>query len=113
MTEDQRMQDEKALEAEIVRVLEQKPVVAAPVDFAARVRAALPPEPKVKAGRFAGRSLGRMVGGVAAVALVVALCVLAPHARPSFESLAFDLEMVLLLELAGVAIWLGKAGMRG
>ncbi len=106
------MQDEKALDVEI-GVLEQKPVVAAPVDFAARVRAALPPEPKVKAGRFAGRSLGRMVGGVAAVALVVALCVLAPHARPSFESLAFDLEMVLLLELAGVAIWLGKAGMRG
>ncbi len=102
------MKDEKMLEAEIVRVLEQKPVVRVPVDFAARVRAALPPEPKVRAGRFAGRSLGRLVGGAAAVALVVALCLLAPHARPSFESVAFDLEMVMLVELCGVAVWLGR-----
>jgi hypothetical protein len=39
--------------------------------------------------------------------LVLALCWLAPHARPSFESVAFDLEMVLVVELAGVAAWLG------
>jgi len=107
------MQDEKALDAEIVRALEEKPVVAVPVDFAARVRAALPPEPKVRAGRFAGRSLGRLVGGVAAVGLVGALCLLAPHARPSFESVAFDLEMVVLVELALVGAWLGRAGIRG
>jgi hypothetical protein len=113
MTEDLRMKDEKGLDAEIVRALEQKPVVAVPVDFAARVRAALPPEPKVKAGRFAGRSLGRMVGGVAAGVLVVVLCLLSPHARPSFQSLAFDLEMLVLVELALVGAWLGKAGVRG
>jgi hypothetical protein len=113
MTEDLRMKDETMFEAEIVRALEEKPVVAVPGDFAARVRAALPPQPKVKAGRFAGRSLGRMAGGIAAVGLVAALCLLAPHARPSFESLAFDMEMLVLVELALVGAWLGKAGSRG
>jgi hypothetical protein len=38
---------------------------------------------------------------------MLGLCWLAPHARPSFESMAFDLEMVLVVELMGVAAWLG------
>ncbi len=107
------MQDQKALDAEITHVLERKPEVVVPLDFAARVRAALPPEPKVRVGRFAGRSVGQAVAGVAGVGLVVALCLLAPHVRPSFESVAFDMEMVLLVELAGVAFWLGKVSSRG
>jgi len=47
------------------------------------------------------------VGMVATVGLVLALGWLAPHARPSFGSVAFDLEMVLVVELMGVAAWLG------
>jgi hypothetical protein len=44
--------------------------------------------------------------------LVAALCLLVPNARPSFGSVAFDLEMVLFVELAFVTAWLG-AGDRG
>lgn len=98
MSEQERMD-----EAAITRALDWKPEVAVPVDFAARVRAALPAQAKVKVRR----SVGREVAMVATAGLVVALCLLAPHARPSFESLAFDVEMVLVVELMGVAAWLG------
>jgi len=39
--------------------------------------------------------------------LVLALCVLAPHARPGIQNMAFGMEMVLVVELVGVAAWLG------
>lgn len=95
--------EERMDEAMITRALDRKPEVRIPVDFAARVRAALPAQPKVQARR----SVGQGVAAVAAVGLVLALCWLAPHARPSVENVAFDLEMVLVVELAGVAAWLG------
>ena len=97
------MRDANELEATITRALDRKPEVRIPEDFAARVRAALPAQSKVRVRR----SVGRMAAAVAAAGLVLALCWLAPHARPSFESVAFDLEMVLVVELAGVAAWLG------
>jgi hypothetical protein len=101
--EDAMSEQERMDEAAITRALDRKPEVAVPVDFAARVRAALPAQPKVKARR----SVGREVAMVATAGLVLALCVLAPHARPNFASVAFDLEMVLVVELMGVAAWLG------
>ncbi len=98
------MSDEERMdEAAITRALERQPEVVVPVDFAAKVRAALPAQSKVRARR----SVGRMVAAAAAAGLVLALCWLAPHARPSFGSVAFDLEMVMVVELAGVAAWLG------
>ena len=97
------MSDANEFEATITRALDRKPEVVVPADFAAKVRASLPPRPKVRTQRSAGRT----AAGVAAVGLVVALCWLAPHARPSFGSVAFDLEMVLVVELMGVAAWLG------
>jgi hypothetical protein len=106
MREDKRMMDDKEFEAGITRALEQQPSVSVPFDFAARVRASLPAQPAVRARRFAGRSVGQIAATVASVGLVVALCVLAPHARPSFDSVAFDMEMVLLVELAGVTAFL-------
>jgi len=48
-----------------------------------------------------------------AAVLVLALCWLAPHARPNFGSVAFDLEMVLVVELMGVAAWLGMRSSDG
>lgn len=98
MSEQERM-DEAAIE----RMLDRKPEAVVPAEFAARVRAALPARPTVRARR----SVGRGVAAVAVAGLVVALGVLAPHARPSFGSLAFDLEMLLVVELMGVAAWLG------
>jgi hypothetical protein len=53
-------------------------------------------------------SASRVTGLVGASVLVVALCWLAPHAAPSFSSLAFDMELLLLAELAGVAMWLAS-----
>jgi ferric-dicitrate binding protein FerR (iron transport regulator) len=97
------MSDASELEAAITRALDRKPEVRIPVDFAAKVRAALPAQPKLRERR----SVGQGVAVVGAVGLVLALCWLAPHARPSFESMAFDLEMVLVVELMGVAAWLG------
>ena len=99
---DEEMKDD-GLEAAITRALERQPEVVVPAEFAARVRAALPARAKVRARR----SVGRTAAMAAGVGLMLALCLLAPHARPSFGSLAFDLEMVLLVELAGVAAWLG------
>ena len=98
------MSDEERMdEAAITRALERQPEVRVPVDFAAKVRAALPAQSKVRVRR----SVGQIAAVTGAVGLVLALCWLAPHARPSFESVAFDLEMVLVVELAGVAAWLG------
>ena len=97
------MSDANELEAAITRALDRKPEVRIPVDFAARVRAALPAQPKVRAQR----SVGRIAAGVATVGLVLALCVLAPHARPGIQNMAFGMEMVLVVELVGVAAWLG------
>jgi hypothetical protein len=98
MSEQERM-DEDA----ITRALDRKPEVRVPVDFAAKLRASLPVQAKVRAHR----SVGPRVAAVAAVGLVLALYVVAPHARPSFGSVAFDLEMVLVVELMGIAAWLG------
>jgi hypothetical protein len=97
------MSDASELEAAITRALDRKPEIVVPMDFAAKVRAALPAQPKVRARR----SVGREAAVVATAGLVLALCWLAPHARPSFGSVAFDLEMVLVVELMGVAAWLG------
>ena len=98
----EEMKDDVALEAAITRALERHPEVVVPGDFAVRVRASLPARPKVRVRR----SVGRMAGTAAAAGLIVGLCWLAPHARPSFESIAFDMEMLMLAELAGVAAWL-------
>jgi len=97
------MSDANEFEDAITRALDRKPEVRIPVDFAAKVRAALPAKPKVRTER----SVGRIAAGVAAAGLVLALCVLAPHARPGVQNMAFALEMVLVVELVGVAAWLG------
>ncbi len=99
----EEMKDDLEMEAAIVRALEEHPRVEVPVDFAARVRASLPARPRVRARR----SVGGMAAAAAAGGLVVALYWLAPHARASFASVAFDVEMVMVVELAGVAAWLG------
>ncbi len=89
-------------DAAITHALEQPPAVAIPADFAARVRASLP----VVTPARPRQNLGRLYSSIAIVALLVTLCVLAPHTTPSFTNLAFDLELALLVELAGFATWL-------
>jgi hypothetical protein len=89
-------------EAAITRALEQAPTLTIPADFAARVRASLP----APAPARSSRSLGRLHAIIAVVALLVTLGVIAPHTTPSFTNIAFDLELTLLVELAGIAAWL-------
>lgn len=98
----EEMKDDSAMEAAITRALERQSEVLVPADFAARVRASLPARPRVRARR----SVGRIAGTAAVAGLIVGLCWLAPHTQPSFASLAFDFEMLMLVELAGVAAWL-------
>jgi hypothetical protein len=93
---------ETEMEAAIERALQQRPQIAAAPEFAARVRSALPAQPTTK--RF--RSAGRKVAMLAFAVLLIAVFCLAPHTTPNFSSLNFDLEISLLAELAGVAIWL-------
>ncbi|HEY5382310.1 MAG TPA: hypothetical protein VIJ65_08635 [Acidobacteriaceae bacterium] len=98
----EEMKDEALMEAAITRALELQPEVVVPEDFAARVRASLPVQPKARARR----SVGRIAGTAAAAGLIVALCWMAPHTQPSFASVAFDMELLVLAELAGIAAWL-------
>jgi hypothetical protein len=92
-------------EAKLTRALEQRPEVAVPAEFAARVRAALPAQMPVRArGTVRVSRTAAMVSGVV---LLVAMCWLAPHSSASFRSAAFDMELVLLAELAGVVVWMG------
>jgi hypothetical protein len=89
----------------LTRALEQQPEVTVPAEFAARVRAALPQQWPVRTHETirVGRATAMACGAV----LLVAMCWLAPHSRASFSSAAFDMELVLLAELASVAAWMG------
>lgn len=92
----------EAFEARVLRALEQTREPAVPADFASRVAASLPPLPPArKAMRF-----GRTVALISIGVLALAMFVLAPHSSPSFSSVAFDLELVLLLQMAGIGYWL-------
>lgn len=100
-----KMQDESVdqeFEAVLTRRLESAPVVDVPLDFAARVRAALPPVRK----RRAPMALGRKTALVGLVVLSLSLFALAPHAAPTFGNVAFDLELLVIAELGGIAYWL-------
>ncbi len=92
-------------EARLTRALEQQPEVTVPTEFAARVRAALPQQTPLRARRVV--RVSRTSAVVSGVVLLAAMCWLAPHSRASFSSAAFDMELVLLAELAGVAAWMG------
>ena len=95
---------EKFSEAELTRLLERAPAVDVPAEFAAKVRARLP------AARPARRaaSVGQTVAIVCAVVIALALFMVAPHAQGNVLSFGFWMEMLLLVELGGIAYWLSK-----
>jgi hypothetical protein len=97
--------NEDTMEARITAALERPPLVTVPADFAARVRASLPAKPVRTRLR-----LGRIVALGGTIVLTMALFVVAPHAAPSgvlgVASFGFDMELLLLAELGGVAWWL-------
>jgi hypothetical protein len=99
--EDMQLQDEN-FDAVVTRAIERRPEVSVPVNFAARVAAALPSQRP----RRNPMQVGRIAAFVAAGVLAVAMCLLAPHATPTFGSLAFDFELVVIVQLGGIAYWL-------
>jgi hypothetical protein len=101
------MDTRENLEAVITRSLEKRPEAVVPAEFAARVIRSLPPRqkrPKLPVGRA-----GVLVG---MLALVLTMFALAPHATPQITNFAFDLEMLLLLQMAGIGWWFFRAGVR-
>jgi len=95
------MEPEKSLDAAITRALEKQPEVVVPPDFAARVMRSLP------ARRFRRKVPVGRIGVVAGMlALVLAMFALAPHATPQFTNFAFDLELLLLVQMAGIGFLL-------
>jgi hypothetical protein len=86
--------------------LEYKPHPSIPVDFAARVasRAAT----LQQRGPVRPLHLGRNLVWASTVLLAMALFLLAPHTAPSFTSLRFDAELLLLLELGALGWWMGR-----
>jgi hypothetical protein len=103
--EDMQSQSENPdvqFDAVMTRALERGPEVSVPMDFAARVAASLPPARKPRRTMQVSRTAAIASAGV----LAVAMFVLAPHAAPTFASLAFDFELIAILQLAGIGYWL-------
>jgi hypothetical protein len=104
---------EQQMDASIVEVLEQKPVVTVPAGFAARVAMAAASTPvqapglRVRLGRRV--SMGGAASVVALVLLMATMFVLAPRAAGNVAM--FGIEMLLLVQVAGIA-W-GLAVVRG
>ena len=96
------MSDEREnLDAAIDRVLEQKREVAVPAAFAGRVMRSLPPQRK----RAARIPVARFVALFSVLVLLVTMFALAPQARPNLTNFAFDMELLMLLQLSGIAWW--------
>ncbi len=95
-------QNEAILARNLHQALARQPEPHIPAGFAARVAASLPPAPKPRPNA----QVGRLASIAAAAVLAVALFALAPHAAPTFGNLAFDLELVILAQLAGISYWL-------
>ncbi len=101
------MEMREDLEAVMTRALEKKPETAVPAEFAARVMRSLPPRQqrrKLPVGR-----LGVLVG---MLALALTMFALAPHATPQITNFAFDLEMLLLVQMAVIGWWFFAAEIR-
>ena len=95
------MMTDNEVEAMVTKVIERQPELAVPADFAARVMANLPTVRK----RRAAMNLGRKMAIAGAGVLALTLFALAPHTAPSFTNFSFDVELLLLLELAGIGYW--------
>lgn len=101
------MQEEFQMSAEendrLIRALERKPQVAVPEGFAARVTAALPPQKP----RRAPRRVGSFIALGSALAATLVMFALAPSAHPDLANFAFDMELLMLVELCGIGWYYG------
>ncbi len=98
------------LDERVERALEQAPAVRIPESFAAKVAAAAAAQPVVKVRVRRQMSLARTMTVVAMVVVLVALFVVAPMAGTKVQSWPFALEMVLLVQLAGLGFGVMRRG---
>ena len=104
-------QQDRFADAELTRRLAHAPGIQVPADFAARVRASLPAQPVTAQPRQHTLStprhdIAQVVALVCAAVIAATLFALAPHAQASLSSVAFWMELLLLMELGGIAYWL-------
>jgi hypothetical protein len=99
--------EETEFEATLTRALEQQPMVTVPAEFAARVMSSLPAQRPSRRQARMHLQVSRTTALAGVAMLLAAMCWLAPHSTASFRSAAFDMELLLLGELAGVAAWIG------
>lgn len=84
-----------------------KPAVQVPVDFAAKVLALAVMQPVRPRRRVP--QMGKNMALVLAPLVAIAMFALAPHAPPNVKSVIFDTEVILLAQLALIALWLSGA----
>lgn len=94
------MDTRENLEASITRALEKKPEVGVPADFSVRVMRSLPPRKQRRK-----LPVGQTAALAGLLALALTMFALAPHAAPQITNFAFDLELLLLVQMAGIGWW--------
>jgi hypothetical protein len=92
------------LESRIDTAIEHKPEVQIPADFAAKIAARAVAQP-LRRRRYRPH-FGSTIALLSAPLAALALFALAPHTAPNLKSLSFDVEVVLLAELAFIGWWI-------
>jgi hypothetical protein len=92
------------VDSQMTAALEHPPAIAIPADFASRVAAKAAAMPQRK--RTARPMYARAVSILLVALLLGVLFLVAPHAQPSFASVAFDTEMSGVLLLGVLVYWL-------
>lgn len=104
-------------ESTVLQALEAAPLISIPANFAERVAQLALHQQGFPGYLFPHQAAKRggvtpFVACISASLLLVALFVFAPHLKPSFLDLRFDLELMLLAELGGVGYLLARFSMR-
>ena len=99
---------EACMDALLTAALEEKPDVTIPADFAARVTANLPACPVQQAVPRRPRHWG-LAAAAATVTVLLVVCFAGPASANSWVSIAF--VMLVAMEIAGLALWLGPRWM--
>ena len=92
------------MDAWLTTVLDEKPEVAIPQDFAARIAAQLPARLPQRAVSRRPPHLG-LAGAMAVVTVLLVACFAGPDPAHSWIGVVF--VMLVATEIAGLALWLG------
>jgi hypothetical protein len=97
---------DRALDARIVRALEEFPRVQIPTDFAARVASRIPAHTaRLRSARIQSRRFGYTIAAACLIVLAVAMLAVAP--RASHNTFWIVMECTLCAQFCLLAAWLG------